>query len=199
MTESWCYNCCAVCFCAAYGTVCNLVFRTWCCAGSSNFVFNYNLTVGMTESCNFICYIAVTTSGTSICCIACCCTGRSSYNCYIIMFKRSRCDGCAANFFTTYGTVNNFIVSAARKTGSCNLVFDYNIAVGMTESCNFICHIAVTASGTGICCIACCCASGCGYNCLIWVTSCCADNNGFAAEFFVTYSTVNNIIVRTVG
>ena len=179
----------------------NYVFpRTDICTICINLIFNYHVAICMTKSCNcFLCNKNFVTYGTVFTfCQTCCCTSRCY--CFVNYFCVTKCINhyCfTAKFNFTNCTVNYVIIRTVVYTVGSNVVFNYHVTICMTKSCNLVCYIRMTANCTCVCCISTVYTIGSSYYCIVIVTES-INRDCFTSKLYVTYCTVNYVIVRTV-
>ena len=144
----------------------------------------------MTESVGFICYITIAASSTGVSGVTVCGTCRSSYNCAVRVTESVG--------FICYVSVATYGTSVSGVTIFCAGGSSNNCFIIVTESVGFICYITIAASSAGVSGKAVFGTCRSSYNCFVRVTES-VNNNGVSGKFFITYRTVNYIVIAAVN
>ena len=111
----------------------------------SSFLSYFAIVPSVTESCNFVIGVRVTTCA-SVGCITLCFASRISYNIIIIVTESINFNGSSGDLNVTNCTINYVIVRAFFCTIRINFVFNYSLTSGVTERINVCINVGVAAS-----------------------------------------------------
>ena len=171
-------TCSCNCFLCNKNYFTNRAVLTFCktcfCTGSSNRLIN---NLGMTKSFNcFLCNENRVTNGAVLTFSKTCIYAIGS-NClvsYFGMTKRVNCNSLSLKLYLTYSTVNYVIVFTCIYAIGSNVVFNNNLAFGMTESVYVRVNVGVTAI-TSMSCVTLVNTVRIGNNCIVFVLAYCVN------------------------
>ena len=184
--------------CSANCTVNYVIIRTVYSTCSRCVVFNNNCAIGMTKSVN--CFLSnknfATNRAVLTFCKTCFCTSSSLCLVSYLGMTESGNDCCgSANLCITYSTVNYRFIRALSFASRFNILFDNCIALNVTLCRNLVIYVSIAANRTLIGSITVGGTSRISNNSIILVTKR-INCNSFSLKLYLTYSTVNYVVVR---
>ena len=185
MTESGNDCCGSANLCITYSTVNYCFVRACRCTSSINVIFDNCISLHVTLCRNLICFVSVAANGALISGVTVGGTSRISNNSIILVTKRVNCNSLSGNFLFANSTANYVIVFTCIYAIGSNVVFNNNLAIGVTESIGVICNVSIATNGASISCITAVFAIGLSYNCIVGVTL--RRNNILCNKNLVTY------------